>query len=343
MNTMVPSAARSRRITRTSGLTLLPLLLACSATPVPAAVWVLAKGDNPDLPGQNVTVTEDGKIVARFVYGEGQQIPYLAIYDDQERRVTNAGLDRTGQRVGSEPHHRGIFLGWQKIRSDLGVANLWSMREGNRMEVVAIEKLGRAQDSAAITARIEWRASAKDASGSDLLLTERRVMTLSRYGPARVLQVDLATRFTAARDLMLDGDVQHAGVHLRVDHPVATEREKTSYLWSPNVPGVPGKVVSPQLQWGEFIFPLHGRWYRAAQLNAPANPVEEFSTREYGRFGYFFRRDIKQHAALALHYRFLLSGIPEPADSPKRSAAEIATARREMDLAYANFVRDLGR
>ena len=33
-------------------------------------------------------------------------------------------------------------------------------------------------------------------------------------------------------------------------------------------------------------------------MNSPKNPVEEFSTREYGRFGFFFKQEFKKNSAL---------------------------------------------
>src|SRR5688500_1891187 len=92
---------------------------AATAATVSAADWKVTKGDNTDLPGQNVSVTQDGKLVARLIYGEGQHLPYLALYDEAGKRLTNAGVDREGKTVGIEPHHRGIFIGWQQIKSDL--------------------------------------------------------------------------------------------------------------------------------------------------------------------------------------------------------------------------------
>src|SRR5258706_7191132 len=111
-------------------LALVALFVAATGT-LCAAEWKAVKGNNDDLPGQNVTVTQDGKLVARFVYGEGQYVPYLAVYDDQGRLLTNAGLDKTGKTVGIEPHHRGIFIGWQSVKTDLGTVNLWSQGAPN--------------------------------------------------------------------------------------------------------------------------------------------------------------------------------------------------------------------
>lgn len=327
-----------------------------------AAEWKLTKGNNDDLPGQNVTATRDGQIVARLIYGEGQKLPYLAIYDDQGRRLTNAGLDRAGNFVGIEPHHRGLFIGWQQIKSDLGTSALWGLGSVGStkvkaapptMQVVELERLSTDADGATVVARIEWRAGNADAAGSNLLLTERRTLRIARPGPGVAAQVDATFELKAARDLTLDGNVQHAGVHLRVSHEVVDRADDTSYLWSP--PGAPtagkgyskkamgltGSVVGRDLQWGEFLFPLHGRWYSAIQMNAPQNPVEEFSTREYGRFGYFFKRDLRKDVPFAVNYRFLLRNAETPADAPKRSAAQQAKVRAEVDAAYAEFVRQI--
>src|SRR6185503_16911767 len=131
------------------------VFLSAAAAVAFAAEWKLTKGNNDDLPGQNVTATQDGKIVARLIYGEGQHLPYLAVYDDQGRLLTNSGLDKSGKTVGIEPHHRGIFIGWQQIKSDLGTSSLWGLGgaskakggEPSKMSVVELEKLSAACDS----------------------------------------------------------------------------------------------------------------------------------------------------------------------------------------------------
>lgn len=330
---------------------------ACTAS----AEWKITKGDNPDLPGQNVSVANDGKLVARFIYGEGQLLPYLAIYDDGGRLLTNSGLDKDGKTVGIEPHHRGIFIGWQQIKSDLGTANIWALGGASKagspppatMRVVELEQLSAGKDSAFFIARIEWRAGTKDAAGDNLLFTETRTFKISRPERGIAAQVDTAFRLVPARDISLGGNVQHAGIHMRVSHAVVERADDTSYLWSPptaptagkgyskTAKGQTGSVVGKDLQWGEFLFPLHGRWYSALQMNLPTNPVEEFSTREYGRFGFFFTRDVKKAEPLEVKYRFVVREAATPEAAPKRSPSQIRDARKAADAAYAAFIRDV--
>jgi hypothetical protein len=140
---------------------------------------------------------------------------------------------------------------------------------------------------------------------------------------------------------------------MRVSHEVVAHADETSYLWSPeNAPTAgkgysktnvnnTGSVVGQDLQWGEFLFPLNGRWYSAVQMNAPKNPVEEFSTREYGRFGFFFNRELKKGTPLELNYRFLVQNAEVPAQTPKRSAPQRAKVRAEANAAYAKFLREV--
>lgn len=362
MKNPAPSTSGLHRLALPSwlGAALCLAAIAFGTPSVTAADWKITKGNNDDLPGQNVTVTADGKIVARLIHGEGQPLPYLALYDQAGRRLTNPGIDKSGQTVGIEPHHRGIFIGWQQIKSDLGVASLWGLGGSGKaskeapssMRLVEIERIATDKDSATIVARVEWRAPTKDAAGSNLLITETRTLRISRPAADVAAQVDTSFRLQAARALFLGGNVQHAGIHLRVDQAVVARADDTSYLWAPasaptagkgyskTAKGQAGSVVGKDLKWGEFLFPLHDRWYSALQLNAPQNPVEEFSTREYGRFGFFFNRDLKKDESLELKYRFLVRKAAAPAAAPKRSAGQIAEARKEADAAYARFIRE---
>lgn len=360
--TSVSFRAGLRRSTAVVGL------FAASLATVQAADWKVTKGANDVGPGENVTVSVDGKVVARLIYGEGQQKPFVAIYDEQGRAITNPGVGKDGKTVGIEPHQRGIFIGWKSIESDLGQldpvnsqgtryigkqADTWSMMNGTTQQLVEIEKMATNDDSASIIARVEWRAGNKDASGSNLLLTETRRIRV--YKPARALaQVDVTSDLLPARDLRLGADVQHAGVHMRVDASVYDHIAETSYLYAPanaekagkpyyngGLPGATGSIKGDNLKWGEFLFPLHDRWYSVTQMNSIMNPVEEFSTREYGRFGFFFKQDLKKDEPLRISYRFLVKVAETPAEAPKRSATQAAKVRQELESAYVKFVHEV--
>lgn len=332
--------------------------LTCSSH---GASWTLTEGANADGPGKRVEIQSDGRTVARFIHGDGQMKPYLHLLGELGELLTNGGLDAGGQPAGRYPHHRGIFIGWNRIASDLGTFDLWHFNNGGRMEVLRFEKLQGGGNDATLTATIAWRAGKKDDGGSDLLLTETRTLRISRPAGGAT-QVDAHFRLEAARGLTLGGDLQHAGIHFRAANDVALRANETSYLsdpadkdtkgrdWKPGPPRKDraGNETKPartpavgQLNWCRLRFPIGDRWYAATQINAPSNPVEELSWRDYGRFGYFFKRTLAAGETLDLDYRFIVERAEAPAQNPQSSADSSAKARAQAQARHEAFVKSL--
>ena len=210
------------------------------------------------------------------------------------------------------------------------------MNNGGTMTLVKLDKLDAGKNAATIVATIEWRGGGKDASGSDLLLTETRTLTVSRP-TAKTTHVDAQFVLRPARDLSLGGDLQHAGVHFRASASVGTRNKETAYVWEPDLDGGKGKVVSKELKWARLTFPIGERFYHATHLNAPTNPVEELSWRDYGRFGFFFSKDLKKDETLTLKYRFiteLAEGITAKPTDEQRAAF-----RKAAHAQYDAFVK----
>jgi len=139
----------------------LGLLLAAALSEARAA-WTLTEGTNNGGPGSAVEVKLDDKLSARFVHGAGQFKPYLHVFGEDGKLLTNAGLDASGKADGLFPHHRGIYIGWNKITSDLGAFDLWHFNNGGKMNVAKFEKLEGGRDAATLVATIEWRGGKKE-------------------------------------------------------------------------------------------------------------------------------------------------------------------------------------
>jgi len=346
-------------------LSLIPLLvLHCTfASSALAAEWTLSQGANPDGPGQAVDIQSGGRKVARFVHGDGQFKPYLHVFGEAGELLTNGGLDGSGKPTGQFPHHRGIFIGWNRIASELGTFDLWHFNNGGKMEVLRFDKLEGGKDSATLVATIAWGAGKKDASGSDLLLTETRTLKISRPS-GKGTQVDAHFRLKAARELALGGDLQHAGIHFRAANEVATRAKETSYVsdpedketkgrdWTAPAPkkDKDGNEIKPakdpargELKWCRLLFPIGDRWYAATEMNAPSNPIEELSWRDYGRFGFFFKRKLAAGETLDVNYRFIVEPAEAPASKPKPSDEQGAKAWAEAQEHYRQFVKSVKR
>jgi len=332
-----------------------------AAGAVSGAGWTLAEHPNSGGPGRRVDIQLDGKMVARFVHGEGQIKPFLHVFGEAGELVTNGGLDPDGKPTGQFPHHRGIYIGWNRIASDLGSVDLWHFRKGEKMEVLQFDKLEGGQDAATLVATIAWRAGKKDASDSDLLLTETRTLRISRPD-GKATQVDAHFRLKAVRDLTLGGDLQHSGIHFRASNEVSTRAKETSYLSDPEDKETKGRdwtmpppkkdkdgneikpakePVRGDLKWCRLLFPIGERWYAATELNAPSNPVEELSWRDYGRFGFFFKRKLAGGETLDLDYRFIVEPAEAPALKTKPSEEQTMKAQAEARTRYQEFVKSV--
>jgi hypothetical protein len=314
-----------------------------AAAPLAKGDWRVVEHPNPLGPGKVVDVLHDGKALARLVHGDGQIKPFLHIFGGGGELVTNPGIDKEGNAAGLFSHHRGIFIGWNKISSELGKYDMWHRGgPGNgRYDIVKFENTT-TEDYASIVAHIKWRATKKDASGSDVMITERRTFNVSRPG-GKYTQVDASFELKAERDIGLAGDLQHAGVHFRAHTSVATRNKETSYLWEPaNAEGKgKGRVIDDNHQWARLLFPVGKRWYTAQEMNAPANGVKELSWRDYGRFGYFLPKKLKKGEPFNLKFRFAIEEVDAPANAPKPSDAQAKASHKLCAKRYNAFLKSL--
>lgn len=300
---------------------LFAMAIAAALSATAFASWTTSKVDN------GIQIERAGKPVARFVFGEAELKPYLHVHGPNGELLTEWKADQ------QFPHHRGIFIGWNKIQSDLGSDDLWHLRSGETFKVRG-HTIRTSDTNATLHATIEWRSAKKDAENP--LIVEERTLDISQR-PDGTAQID--TRFTlrAERDLKLDGDLQHAGIHFRGSHELTKREKETKYLWEPPLDGPGGKVVSTNLKWCRLVFSIGEKSFAATQLNAPSNPVEELSWRAYGRFGFFFKKQLKRGESFTVNYRFLVG--PHDGVSEEQQRQKIAEEYKKYAAAARYEVR----
>jgi hypothetical protein len=279
-----------------------------------------------DAPGDHMDVLLDGKVVARYMYAHDTSSkerrtdtskPYLHVFDTEGKAPITKG---TG---GLFPHHRGIFIGWQKIGYAGKTYNLWEMASGDIVHKEFANQKANGDD-ASFTSRTEWDLTqAKDDNAGKKILEEERTMTFRR-GPAPFrLQIDFTSTVKAvAGDVVLNGDPEHGGVQFRPANELSTA--ETTYVF-PRESAQPHKDTD--YPWVGETYTLHGHKHSVVEISHPDDPKETrwSAYRDYGRFGAFPKATLKSGDSITLRYRFLIADGPMPPADITQKVADAYT------------------
>ncbi|MCA8982257.1 MAG: PmoA family protein [Planctomycetaceae bacterium] len=285
----------------------LALLLVLSAMALPTLTSVRAEQISfqlRDVPGQYLDVLAGDKIVARYQYAYDPSTPeslhetykpYLHVMDAAGEMPITKGAG------GQFTHHRGIFIGWNKVEQDGKSYDRWHMKQGDIVHK-QFENLQAGPGRAQFTSLTHWNKGPED--NGETLIREKRTMTfLPGTGPVRLV-IDFASTLTpTGGTVRLNGDPEHAGVQFRPADEV--DRKRTQYLF-PREGMDPRKDQDPA--WVGETFFLKGQPHSIVHVNHPRNPAGTLYSayRDYGRFGAFFVTEIPEGESLTLRYRFLV-------------------------------------
>ncbi|MFH1999164.1 MAG: DUF6807 family protein [Planctomycetota bacterium] len=234
--------------------------------------------------------------------------PYYHIFDAKGENLLTKGSG------GLYTHHRGLFLGWNRLTLEGAEYDFWHMKGVVQRHVQVLE-----QQAGPVLARLKTRIH-WDCKEDDPVLVEDREVTLFRQELPNLLLLDFRSTLKAVKgDLFLNGDPEHAGFQYRPHNDVAEGKDdetiRARYLF-------PSKENDPlkdtDLPWVAMTYGLNGRQYTVQHMNAPGNPEGTLYSayRDYGRFGAFCTPAIAAGQTLTLRYRvFIREG-----DSPDREA-----------------------
>ena len=254
-----------------------------------------------DTEGKHLDVVSDGKVVVRYMYEHDTSTkethhktykPYLHVFDAEGKKPITKGAG------GQFTHHRGIFIGWSKIQANGKSYDRWHMKGGD----IVHQKFTKQEvknGSAVFTSLTHWMDEKKTA-----FLEEARTFTITESVHGGRVMVDLHTKLSpVSGNVFLKGDPEHAGVQYRPADKVDTK--KTKYLFPNGVTKVNGVKDLP---WAAENYTLDGQEYGVVHMNAASNPKGTVYSayRDYGRFGAFFQKEIKQGESLVVNYGFLI-------------------------------------
>jgi hypothetical protein len=263
-----------------------------------------------DNKGQHLDLLFGGRKVTRYMYAYDTSTkqrtfetykPFHHVFDASGNLLTNGpdGLHPYLKDKIRHPHHRGIFVGWNKLAFGGQQYDLWHMKGVHQvhqrfLELTAGPVLARSK------VLIHWN----DKSGEPII-AEQRQTTVFRQGDPTVLLMDFQTELKAVRDdVFLNGDPEHAGLQYRAHNDVNAGGEdvKATYLFHKN--GTNPKK-DHDLPWAAMSDGLSSGRYSVQHMNHPDNPKPTVYSayRDYGRFGAFFKKEIGAGRTLMLRYR----------------------------------------
>jgi Methane oxygenase PmoA len=295
-------------------MTILPLLLLALASPQQPAATFHAHVQWREYIEVRYPDKEKRNAVGRFMTAydisdpkkrEETYKPYLHILDPETGKPITKGAG------GEFTHHRGIFIGWNKLTVAGKTYDRWHMTGGEQVvkEATSSSSLSSIGQSAAIHApKIVWTGATR----AETLIEESRTMHFMPPPTGAFVQVDFLSELKAvAGDTIFDGDPEHAGLHFRPTD--ATDRANTIYLY-PKAGANAHK--DRDYPWVGMTYTAEGQKYSVVMLSHPQNPTGTAwsAYRNYGRFGAFYKTAIKKDETLKIQARFVVykGELPSP-------------------------------
>jgi len=270
-----------------------------------------------------------------LMYGSAPVLRYMHAFDTSTPELQHAtykvfhhvfgptsGKVITKGPGGQYTHHRGLYVGWNKTQTKDGSFDFWHCKSGAHLRHVKLIRNSGGQNGS-MTAEIHWN----DPDGKPVIVETRTVsVSVTDVGGSRAWVIDWSTSLESKRgDINLRGDRQHAGFQFRASQAVA-EAKSARYVRPTGFPeqteafqvgdkGDPPAHIN--LNWFSMNYPIEDSHYNIEYFEAPGQPQPSlYSERPYGRFGAFYKADLKEGIPLKMTYRVIVSegGVPRQAE-----------------------------
>jgi hypothetical protein len=286
-----------------------------------------------DTEGEYMDLLFDGRKVTRYMYALDRSTKqrvletyktFLHVFDASGENLLTNGPDGLNPYMTNKilyPHHRGIFIGWNRLEFGGQRFDLWHMKGVAQVHQKFLEMA-----AGPVLARSNSLVHWNDKDGRTII-SEQRKTTVFRQSEPTVLLLEFLTELKAVNgDVLLDGDPEHAGFQYRPHDDVAKGGKdvKATYLFHKE--GINPKK-DKDLPWAAMSYGLNGKRYSVLYMDCPDNPKPTIYSayRDYGRFGAFFKKQINDGDTLTLRYRIWITEGPMP-------------ERGELAKTYSEFV-----
>ena len=253
-------------------------------------------------------VMSQGQPVLRYVFARDTSTPERTFETAKvfAHVMASDGISTLTNGPDGEPypHHRGIFLGWSKLKHGGKDHDLWHTRDTAQVHQKFVE-IRADGDGASITSLIDWIGN-----HGERVIEETRTYRVAGQDEVHAV-IDFFTELKAVNgDVELNGDPEHAGIQFRPSQQVA-ENESAKYVFH-EVGIDPRKQLD--LPWVAATFRVDDQAWTVQHMSHPGNPrgARWSAYRNYGRFGPFTVVNIPAGQVQVFRYRFRVASGESP-------------------------------
>ena len=204
------------------------LLLAVVSTVATIHVHAADQFSVKDTTGKHLDiVAPTGKPILRYVYAHdtsSDETKFNTAKVFAHVVAPNGKTTLTKGSGGKFPHHRGIFIGWSKLKQGGKSHDLWHVRNTAQLHDKFVKTHADAK-GATVTSVINWIGT-----HGEKVIEETRTYKVNVQKGAYTV-IDFTSRLKAVNgDVELNGDPEHAGIQFRPSQQVA-ENKSAKYVF----------------------------------------------------------------------------------------------------------------
>jgi len=234
--------------------------------------------------------------------------PFDQAREEETYKVYTHVLDFAGEKPitkgpgGLYSHHRGLFIGWKDTLVNGEDCDTWHMPNclQNHVEWVSVDEGDTASKQ---VETVSWTTR----DGKPFIQEERTIKAAASPEGYRIIDFESELR-SVAGDIELKGDLQHAGMQIRMADEVSEHQDTTEYILPEGATeNANDEVVGGWWACGSMV--VGGKRYWIAHMTPPDHPGGQpvYSIRRYARFGAFTEHTLKEGTPLHLRYRCVVS------------------------------------
>ena len=265
-----------------------------------------------DTAGKHLDVMRGEKPIVRYMYGRDDSTDETR---HETYKVYHHVMDPTGETTltkgpgGEFTHHRGLFIGWNRLQHDGRAHDLWHMTDQATQAHREFLVQEADAEKSVIATRIDWLAR----GGEVVCVEETRTLTVWHNDPNAHVVIDFQSDLKAANgDINLLGDPEHAGMQYRASQDASVNKSATYIFHADGI----DPTKDRDLPWVAMRYEMaNGDVVVVQHMNHPDNPKDTLYSayRDYGRFGAFFETPVADGETLTVKYRLRITKGEAPA------------------------------